>query len=111
MKPMDQRARRDNGNHRTDARDAADQTAQHRQCQIRAPAQNRIRYAQAGLGRMKQAVQSVHPQLTADQHRQAEGVYCLPDKEDKQASGQTDSGDQTAGQRHCAVNREASDQR
>ena len=108
---MNQRTGRDNGNHRTDARDTAGQTAQHRQRQIRAPAQNRIRYAQPGLCCMKQAVQSIHAQLTADQHRQTESVHCLPDKEDKQASGQTDSGDQTAGQHHCAVNREASDQR
>ena len=108
---MDQRARRDNGNHRTDARDAAGQTAQHRQCQIRAPAQNRIRYAQAGLCCMKQAVQSIHAQLTADQHREAERIYHLPEEEDKQASGQSKPGDQTAGQGHCAVNREAGDQR
>ena len=85
--------------------------AQHRQRQIRTPAQNRIRYAQPGLCRMKQAVQSIHAQLTADQHRQAEGVHCLPEEKDEQASGQTDSGDQTAGQRHRAVNREAGDQR
>ena len=108
---MNQRAGRDNGNHRADARDAAGQTAQHRQRQIRTPAQNRIRYAQPGLCRMKQAVQSIHAQLTADQHRQAEGVHCLPEEKDEQASGQTDSGDQTAGQRHRAVNREAGDQR